>query len=193
MTQLCWGCNSHVVVFQDLVIGDGFVDDSFVMFSKSFDGSSFGELVSSGTVSRGLEISACNSVCKLLLLLGSDVVGIPGQLDASIPQAISRELSGCLLGEGVGVLPFARNPFELAAKSFKSFSKNLDLQPCPLVSEATAEAFTVIAVVQRFGIRDERRLQRAWLVQDVRQWLVGLQEVLVVATDKVHVVARLTG
>ena len=125
--------------------------------------------VSSGTVSRGLENSspACNSVCKLLFL-GGDVVGIPGQLDASIPQAISKELSGCLLGEGVGVLPFARNPFELAAKCFKSFSKNLDLQPCPLVSETTAEAFTVIAVIQRLGIRDERRLQRAWLVQDVR-------------------------
>ena len=65
----------------------------------------------------------------------------------SIPQASSQKLSRCLLGEGVGVLPFARNPLELAAKSFKSFSKNLDFQPCPLVSEATAEAFTVIAIV----------------------------------------------
>ena len=185
------------MIFQDLVIGDGLVDDSFMMFSKGFDGSSFGELsLFWDSLQRfGKLISAGNSVCKLLLLLGSDVVGIPGQLDASIPQAISQELSGCLLceGEGVGVLPFARNPFELAAKSFKSFSKNLDLQPCPLVSEAAAEAFTVIAVIQRFGIRDERRLQRAWLVQDVLQWLVRLQEVLVVATDKVHVVACLTG
>ena len=98
-TQLCWGCNSHVVVFQDLVIGDGLIDDSFMVLSKGFDGSCFIELsLFWDSLQRfGELISACNSVCKLLLL-GSDVVGIPGQLDASIPQAVSKELSGCLLG-----------------------------------------------------------------------------------------------
>ena len=85
---------------------------------------------------------------------------------------------GSSLVREICILSLTGNPLQAATKRFQPFSQDLDLQASALVCQATAEALSVVAVVEGFGVCDKRRLQRARLVQDVGKWLVRLQKVL---------------